>query len=307
MTAITGAPSGDIDNLGPSGFGESVTHSAMDSLARIVVPQPVLRTAVRTEGPTPQQKIETAMNTMPKDYRASAPRIDAGAFMKDPASVSKQHGALRADAAQQGQQQLAATIKAALQESAGPVSQPGGMPSGNSGSSLLMSAIKNIGPNLIPGPAGIAVAVVMAMHSAVSSVEGQGTLKTFNQPGSAFASAPKLRGRAGYDMAVLTPPPAPAAPTQAAPMMGPGKGAAGFDAGRLSITASLDRMALKIAEESPAGKVMHTMKEDGEHTASLLKKHEKGVDATADNVLAAQNMGMDLKDQGLKIQTFKMA
>lgn len=278
-----------------------------------------------------QQRFDAALQSA-KTWKPTSETINPNKVLNNTESFSQQHGQAKVDAADQMRGNQIGEIKAVMKEMAAagatptmPQQQGGGGGAAKVAGGMAVDAIVTGAATIALGPVGGLVATgLMAAKAGIqgSGLEGQGTLVTFNQSTGYFGKALSSRGKDNASAFESSAPSAPAAsaPAQTAPVTnafqqnmskGPGFGRADVLADlqpRMSLTEqSLDQIAIKLADDSPAGKQILDMKENAIYAKGILRKQQDGVDATADNVARAQNIGMDPATQGgPKLQTFKM-
>lgn len=275
-----------------------------------------------------QDRLRAATNNTSGTWKA-ADNVRPDSVIKGVGGLARSHSEnTKGVAAADMKAAQVAEIRSILKESAelgiGPVAQASG--SGRMAGNFAADALLTAGATALMGPVGIIVATgMMAARAGLSGtgLEGQGTLVTFNQtPGyfSTTSSSRSSRARDntppdyGYGSPLSTPQQVVSAPVSNAFQQGMNKGP-GF--GRADILADLempgqtfDQIAIRIAEDSPAGKAVEGMRLNSRRTTNSLLAQRDGVVATADNIKDAMEIGIDVPrqvPQGMKIPTFKMA
>lgn len=304
----------------------------------------IFQPRTQQEGPDRMAELEKRMAALQQTtkgmvWKAADSNIDQTRILKNSEGFSQAHGQTKADAATQMKQTQVAEIKDTLKEmtalGGGPAAGPSGGASGSGlagrmAGNLALDAVVTGAAVAVMGPVGglVATAAMAARATGIigTGLEGQGTLVTFNQAPGYFGSTPS-RGKGGernretsaYEAGYSTSSSMTAQTQQvSAPVSsafqqklnkGPGFGRGDDITARTQLAGdSLDQIAIKIADKSPAGKQVESMRLNAEVYAKKIQRAQKdGVDATPENVAAAADMGMDLREQGPKIQTFKMS
>ncbi|MBI2234244.1 MAG: hypothetical protein HYU57_04500 [Micavibrio aeruginosavorus] len=300
----------------------------------------IFQPRTQQEGPDRMAELEKRMAALQQTtkgmvWKAADSNIDQNRILKNSEGFSHAHGQNKADAAAQMKQTQVAEIKDTLKEmtalGGGPAAEPSGSGlAGRMAGNLALDAAVTGAAVAVMGPVGglVATAAMAARATGIigTGLEGQGTLVTFNQAPGYFGSAPgrskggeRNREASAYEAGYSTSSSMTAQTQQvSAPVTtafqqklnsGPGFGRGGDITARTQLAGdSLDQIAIKIADKSPAGKEIESMRLNAEGYAMKIQRAQKdGVDATQENVATATDMGMELREQGPKIQTFKMS
>lgn len=257
----------------------------------------------------------------------AADQMRPDAVIKGVQGLAQGHGATKIDAARTMQNNqvegIAAVLKDMSAQGMTPAQPSSGGGLGSAGKGLVADALMTGAASIALGPVGaIGATIAMAARAGMSGVHaGQGSLVTHNQQAGYHAAAPSSRGprarATDYERAFGSETPSPAVTQNTAPVStgfqtamskGPGFGRADILADMRGQQDSFKDMAMRIAADSPAFKATESMRRDGARVSDILHRQRDGVDATADNIMAAENIGMDvaLKQAGPKIQTFHM-
>jgi hypothetical protein len=340
MSLATGSISSTFGGAASPGFS-SYGLGAEATLTQQVLPVPAppslldaisfTRTDNQTSGnkmAVPEAKLRAATQNTSQTWKP-ADTVRPDSVLKGAEGFAQKHADPKATAAQTMQQNQVSQIKDALKEMSalggGPVAAvPGGGLSGVAGGAargFATDALLTAGMTMAFGPVGGIVAT--GLMGAKAGLEGKGTLVTINETPT-YLAAPSLRGSkrdaARSDYGYQSSSPSPAAQANSAPVSnamqqamskGPGFGRAdmlGDLQPRMKLSEdSFEQIAIKIAADSPAGKAIKDMKEDSQYAKGVIQSQKNGVDANAQNIADAMDIGIEIPPQGPKLQTFKMA